>query len=476
MRNRISQNLTFATAFILLLTAAVFAQFDNAEGIYGVSSKIKGKTPVIIVPGIMGSELVNVNTGEKVWFKVGRSNDDDLRLPVALNLNLSRDSLLPGDILRKVNIRFFPDVDVYEGIIDSLTKGGYEEASWENPPKDLYDKFFVFPYDWRRDNQESARYLVEEIEDLKRRTGYNNLKFNVLAHSMGGLIVRYAAMYGKLDLRSGVPMPTWYGAKHFARLFIIGTPNEGSADALRSLLQGQSSFGGTTKIPFVRFLTPIDIATMPSVFQLLPHIHSSKFFDGDLKPLSVNLYDINTWKKYDWAIYGKDQTQLNENSPEFARFERYFALVLKRASQFQAALDAQATRRGNLEISLIGGDCKPTLDGIVIYKNDKGEWETISDSKSFRNSNGVKHTDNEVRSIIFAEGDGSVTKSSLFGETKFGNEKQRNVFDENVGKTVSFLTCVNHEGMTSNPAVQVNILQALVSDIKHKNSSDLAER
>src|SRR6185436_5951795 len=118
--------------------------------------------------------------------------------------------------------------------------------------KDFQDTFYVFPYDWRRDNVENAQVLVRKIETLKRRLGKPNLKFNVIAHSMGGLIARYAAMYGAADLSASAPQPTWVGDKHFNKIFLLGTPNEGSIMSLNALLNGFSYVGGGLNLPFIQ--------------------------------------------------------------------------------------------------------------------------------------------------------------------------------------------------------------------------------
>ena len=182
------------------------------------------KPPVIIIPGILGSELINEKTGETVWFRISRSEDDDLRLPISLDLKQSRDNLLAGDILRTIDLRLLPDVKIYQEVVDSLkSKAGYEEASWDKPPRDLNGKFFVFPYDWRRDNVETARNLINKIDRLRAKSATPRAKFDVLAHSMGGLIVRYAAMYGRADLPKGKPRPTWIGTRYFNKVFFFGT-------------------------------------------------------------------------------------------------------------------------------------------------------------------------------------------------------------------------------------------------------------
>ena len=58
----------------------------------------KGKMPIIVIPGITGSELVNRNTGKTAWFKTTRAKDDDVRLPMSPNLARNSDNLIAGDI------------------------------------------------------------------------------------------------------------------------------------------------------------------------------------------------------------------------------------------------------------------------------------------------------------------------------------------------------------------------------------------
>ncbi|MCB1025663.1 MAG: hypothetical protein KDB79_14800 [Acidobacteria bacterium] len=467
-----SRKRIFAIVFCLLLILTIgspsFAQSDpDLEQIYKEAKTRRGKRPLIIIPGIMGSELINKETGEKVWFSFSRSDKEDLRLPIALNLRLSQDRLIPGDIIRKIDIKLLPDVEVYKGIIDTLTKfGGYEEASWEDPPKDLEDKIFVFPYDWRRDNVETAQFLLEEIEELKRKTHLPNIKFNVLAHSMGGLVARYAAMYGKSDLPNGRPQPNWSGEKHFGKMFFFGTPNEGSAEAMDALLRGKSSLGGSAKVPFIRYLTPVDIATMPSVFQLLPHPHTSKFFDEDLNPINIDLYDVKTWRKFKWAIFGSDEFNRDFTEAEQGRFEQYFSLVLKRAKKFHEALNARSTKRPTSAMFAVGSDCLPTLNALVLYQDTKDKnWVTLTQADAFRNSKGVRFSTDQLKRIMFAPGDGSVTRRSLLAETLAENGNKRSaIIDSALPLTSALFVCENHERITNNTVIQNNVLTALISE------------
>lgn len=81
---------------LLTLTSAAEAQ-ENRQG----------RRPIIIIPGLTGSELVNGETGELVWFRVSRSKNDDVRLPISPTLNRNRDSLVARDIIRGIKIASF---------------------------------------------------------------------------------------------------------------------------------------------------------------------------------------------------------------------------------------------------------------------------------------------------------------------------------------------------------------------------------
>lgn len=468
LKNKQRSLVVFSSLFIVLIFQSItFAQKDPDLGeIYKDAKTRTGKNPIIIIPGILGSELINKKTKEKVWYSLGRSKVDDLRLPIALNLKLSQDDLVPGDIIREVEFRILPNVKVYQKLIETLnTYGGYQEASWDNPPAKLEDKFFVFSYDWRRDNVETARLLLEKIEKLRTASNSPDTKFNVLAHSMGGLVARYAMMYGKADLPDGKPVPNWEGEKYFSKVFLFGTPNEGSAGALKTLLNGRSSLGGSSNLPFVRYLSPVDIATMPAIFQLLPHDRTTRFYDEELKPLKVDLYDVKTWKEYGWAIYEKEDNLKEFSEAEAGRFEQYFSIVLQRAKKFHEALDAASSKRISVGMFIIGSDCKQTLDALVIYRDEKrNQWITLTEPDSFKNSKGEKITDRALKQVMLRPGDGQVTRSSLLAESLAENRRKSNLFDSALPLTYAMFICERHDNITSNLTVQNNFLTALISE------------
>jgi len=452
----------FFVTIVFFAPAEILAQVQpDLERIFAESKNKKGKRPVIFIPGIMGSELINEETGEKVWFSLKRSKTDDLRLPIALNLMLSGDNLVPGDIVRKLDLPIVSDVDIYQKIVDALGKyGGYTEASWEKPPKTLDDTFFVFPYDWRRDNVETARILIEKIEALKRKTKQHSVKFDVIAHSMGGLVTRYAIMYGKTGLPKGKhsPRPNWRGMKHINRAFLIGTPNEGAAGALQTLLEGYPVIKGVN-LPFIQDLKAVEVVTMPSVFQLLPYQNSSRFFDENLKPLDVDIYNIKTWEKYGWSVFGRNGVMKGFSEAELGRVEAFIDMVLKRAKRFHQAISAKSPRRKNtFRYYLVGSDCRETLDGFVIYKNlEKDKWVTLTRPKSFRTTKGVKVSSKRLKEIMFAPGDGRVTRRSLFADER-ANKNAGSIQIEN-----TFFVCEVHDRLMGNKFIQNNILTNLLN-------------
>ena len=415
----------FLTLICFVFTLApIFAQDPPKPA--PVKAPIKtGKAPIIIIPGLTGSDLYNERTGEHVWFRPHRVDDDDIRLPISPNIARNRDNLVSRDVIRELKVvKFLPEIEVYERLIDAIqTRGGYKEGKWGAPAKDGdKDTFYVFPYDWRRDNIESARKLVRRIEELKRKLGKPGLKFNVIAHSMGGLVARYAAMYGDSDIPGGKLEPSWPGARHFDKIFLLGTPNSGTVSALDALLNGFSYVGGGLNIPFIQDLSKFDVFTIPSAFQLLPYDGTLRAYDEFLQPMKIDIYDPATWEKYGWGVWKDDDYEKKYRPSEVIHIKSYLAAVLNRAKQFQTALNANNSKNVPVAIYLVGGDCKETLSGIVLRHDEKKErWYTMFKADTFTNSKGEKIAAERVKELLFSLGDSVVPKNSLVGDGLIGN-------------------------------------------------------
>ncbi len=421
----------------------------------------KGRLPVIIIPGLIGSELVNKNTNEKVWFDLARSKDDDMRLPISVDITANRDNLVAGDILRTVQlIRLTPEIEIYQKLIDSLKSDGYAEGKIDAPGENGYeDTFYAFSYDWRLDNVENAHNLLQKLDEFRTKLNRPKLKFNIVAHSMGGLIARYAAMYGKADLAAGNFRPTWKGAPYFNNISLIATPNGGSLSALNSLLNGFSLFGGgKLNLPFVQNLTKYDLFTLPSLYQLLPHDGMVRAFDENLNPIKIDIYNPATWEKYGWTAYTDIEFPKRIEGATQEQAKAYFQAVLRRAKLFQAALDAKSAAINPIPIYYLGSECKPTIDGMILYKNLKDNaWKTEFETDSFIKRDGTKVSKAELEKVLYSPGDGVVPKRSLISSLRSVGKLRK------LPSTVEDLTvaCGDHNRLAGDAILGKSLLSVL---------------
>jgi len=423
----------------------------------------KEKRPIIFVPGVLGSRLINGDTGENVWVNIRRSKDDDMRLPMSPNLAANRDKLVANQVLDKIKIiKYFPKISVYQGVVDFFQTAGYKRGDWENPTLDGaagdHDTYYLFAYDWRRDNVESAAKLLQQIDQLRRKLGKPNLKFDILAHSMGGLVARYAAMYGRADLTDN-PRPNWEGTKYFNDVCLFGTPNEGAMEALDTMLNGLTfaTFAGRRHLGVLNSEVAL---SSPALFELLPHGDSLNFYDEDLQPMQVDIYDPATWKTYGWSAAFDERFRSTLSRSAQVQMDNYFTAVLSRAKKFHIALAVKSPPPPSLYFFSYGSDCKSTLDGAVIYKDGNG-WKTLTRGDSFRNSRGEKIDDKEVKRVLYSSGDGTVTKSSLMLQSLYTAEKGGRL----VGNAAApFFACEDHASLLSNKIIQGSVLEQLLKD------------
>lgn len=467
------------TVSVLLSGCVGGKKVPNLDAIFAKSKLRKGKRPVIIIPGILGSELINSETKEKVWINLSAAKTDGLSLPVSPKLANNRDKIIATRIIERAKISaFLPEVSIYEALIQSMERyGGYTKGDWENPDaaNGGLDKYYVFAYDWRLDNVENARTLIRKIKELKQKIGNDDLRFNVIAHSMGGLIARYAAMYGDQDLPTDnvKPVPNWNGAEHFNKIFMFGVPNEGSMATLELLIKGYRVGGFNINV-----LNREVAITSPAVFQLLPHQLAARFYDENLNLIDVDLYNPETWKKYGWSAFA-DKAFLSKfggqpsaagRKSEFADvsladFNAYFANTLKRAKLFHDALDVENTAPSSLVFFAFGSDCDNTQDGVILHKNPKtNAWQTIFTPKEIKTSSGKLITKDETRAVLYAPGDLRVTRRSLLAETITERNYSNSIFRQSFPVSATF-SCESHNELPNSKIMQDNFLTALMQEL-----------
>jgi hypothetical protein len=129
-----------------------------------------------------------------------------------------------------------------------------------------------FPYDWRLSNQFNAQRLANVIlphlERWQRHTQNKDAKLILICHSMGGLIARwFLEMLGGRDITR--------------MLITIGTPYQGSPNALSALVNGIFLGAGRIGIALDEL-----VRSFPSVYQLLPTYPCLDLGDGQVRALS----------------------------------------------------------------------------------------------------------------------------------------------------------------------------------------------
>ena len=422
--------------------------------------------PIIIVPGILGSRLVDVKTEEVVWgslmlkpvrFLPG-CDDGVLSLPIG-NLPLSGniDNIRSQGVVDKIDVPIkIMQFTVYKELLDMLTEMGYKLGDIKNPKpeSDLY----VFDYDWRRDNVESAVILAKRIENIKKVVGKPDQKFNLICHSMGGLIGRYYMRYGDKDVLGQAPdfEVTYEGAKNIKKLILIGVPNLGTMPVFKFLHEGLN-------LTVVQY-PPYVMFTIPSIYQLLPIGNVKSFVDKNGNSMDAAIYDIANWKKFGWSMYSERMTKLTRSryrskfkktwEREFEKFEekrdRFIEAALERADLFQRSLNFRPKKKDPCEIILFGGDTEWTLNKAILKEDKNGKWRTL-----FR--------DSQLTEKILAPGDNMVTRESLLGIPVAGITR-KGWLDSPMSISFSLFVTQKHENIHKDPTFQDNLLHILLGD------------
>src|ERR1044071_6192548 len=131
----ITHHLSLVTLVFALATAGAGCGARRTPDLGRVFAGVrerKGKRPVIVIPGILGSRIVNRRTGEVVWPSVFRSDVDGLSLPTTPNLEANGDGLEASKIVDVAKLaKVAPEVYVYHYLLRALTDfGGYREGDW----------------------------------------------------------------------------------------------------------------------------------------------------------------------------------------------------------------------------------------------------------------------------------------------------------------------------------------------------------
>lgn len=377
-----------------MLVACVSApRVPDLGGLYNplTQEETPHRNPVILIPGLLGSKLVDAESAKVVWgaFEAGYvdpNSPEGARL-VGLALDgQGGNAVIPDGAIDRLVVRLagLPvELTAYAQILAALGVGGYRDEDLAGAAGvdwgDRHFTCFQFDYDWRRDMAETAQKLEQFIEEkrrtvqaeIERRFGIPDydVRFDLVTHSMGGLVARYYLRFGgrRLPADGSVPAVDWDGARYVQRVVMIAPPNAGSLDALRALVEG---YRPGVLLP--RY-APALLGTMPSLYQLLPRGRHHVLLDEREQPVK-NIFSPRLWASRQWGLADPSQEHLlsylmpgvSDSGARYRLALTQQARLLQRGNQFADAMDAPVVRPPGLEYFLIAGDAEDTLATLRI--------------------------------------------------------------------------------------------------------------
>lgn len=487
-----------AIALLGILPLASCGSFRDSlpqlEEVFDQLAQRETRNPVVVIHGILGSRLVERATDKVVWGAfTNESIDVDtpegvraVAVPLpgpggAMAYDPTTAAVYPTGPVDAVDVDLLfgvVSIDVYGAILKALGVGGYYDKVSVGPEyADDHFTCFTYFYDWRRDNVENAiqlgRYLEEtrgrievsaraKIEKLRADGSPEALadaqeladwldegfKFDVVAHSMGGLVARYYLRYGAHDLPAdgSTPAVTWEGANEIDRLVLVGTPSLGAMDAFLQLVKG---FDPGIFLPHYHHAI---LGTMPSIYQLLPRNRNRPLLEGEGDPLDLDLFDPDVWAANEWGLLDPESDDILEMLlPEASLEERhrrareYLTWCLERAEHFHRALDLKPSVESPAEIKLFASDSIPTRARASMIRDRANRWVPYFDTDA-----------------AFTLGDGTVPRYSAIADLTFGARARETWLNAAVDwHDITFLPD-DHVGLTQDPLFTTNLLSYLL--------------
>lgn len=218
------------------------------------------KKPIILIPGIQGTKLTNVNDKDykTVWSGIKKyfSNIHILQLQFDGKSDKGAENIIEHADVENI---------AYSEIINYLRSLGY--------------RVYIFGYDWRKSNVESAKDLAVFVEKIQRKL--NEPKMNFLTHSMGCLVL--SAYMKSLDKVEGELLNTINKA-----IFTV-PPFLGSIEASFNMTIGKS-----------RLINSSDDfrkigRTFPGLYELLPVYDKAYEFEDDSLGKNMDYYDFSSY-------------------------------------------------------------------------------------------------------------------------------------------------------------------------------------
>lgn len=378
---RRSRRLSAGMLVLLLGCGAFWGCGSKKPPIVSVVRDATSRNPVVLIPGISGSRLVDTADGTLVWGRSGnfflpRDGGRRLILPIDAQLR-ERDTLRPAGAVLGFKLLGVYEIDIYQSLITALEANGYKLGDLDDPRPG--DSLFVFAYDWRRGNVETARALSGALDRLREARGDPPLAVDLICQSNAATVARYYIKYDGAPLEeaeAGRARPS--DRVRVERLILVGTANGGALSLLRDFNLGRSY------VPLVgRRFQPETLFTMPSMYEALPVYRADHFFDEEGNAIDADPFDPQDWKRYGWSIYGKKAArrlkkveQQNPALGDEAGRAAFLAQRLADARRLDALLRLDVPGFGGTRYYDLQNLYKPTSDRALLRQR-KGRWQTV---------------------------------------------------------------------------------------------------
>lgn len=360
-------------------------------------------TPVVFVPGITGSQLLDAEHGDRVAWGSGwklllpRDGAHALAPPLAPGLE-AEDTLRAGDVLRSIDLLFISR-PIYGPLLDALVAAGYRIGDPKSPSAEA--TLYPFGYDWRRDPVETAAALERLLTGIAASRGGGGV--DLVCQSNAARICRWVAKYGGASVEQVSSRREIEGPNvAIERMVLVGASNAGAVRTLRELDRGRRY------LPSGRRMTPETLASLASLMGDLPPAGSSLFVDANGEPVDLDLHDATTWLVERWSIFrGSAQDRLDAPGTRrrFGSLEdQLHALqrALDRARATSAALARDASGFAGTSIYQVLNLSGPTPSRVVV--DDRGRLWFAGDKRIDR--------DPELLARVTEPGDGHATEAS----------------------------------------------------------------
>jgi pimeloyl-ACP methyl ester carboxylesterase len=410
--------------------------------------------PVILIHGAFGSRLNDRETNEELWpgnlWRILFSDYEGIALPIdAESLMPTTSNLVATDVTDKVVGK-----DYYGAIIRTLEQVGGYARGIPGEKKDADDRqYYLFVYDWREDNVQTVRKLDALIEQIRKDYYAPDLKVDIVAHSMGGLITRYYLRYGPEDvLDDNNFLVNGHGFQRVNKVILLGTPNLGSVSALLEVLQGLKV--GLNRIPSHVMLT------WPSTYQLFPHPIRASMITLDGKTLDRDFFDIEIWRRFEWSIFNPQTRQsiIDEKGEDYYNtLVNYFNKQIERGRRFVWSLSVP-TPESPVRHIVFGGDCELTPARLLVEEVDGESMVRLFPDEIEKPLPGV-----DYNVLMLEPGDGRVTKPSLFARDALDPTIPRHRYSH-FPLDYAMMLCESHDTLTGNIHFQDNLLNVLLTN------------